>query len=170
MKNAPEVDDLVIDEAAATTEPQLCIPFHLKPKRLLCVGDPLQLPATVLSRRATDLGLARSYMAGHFVVQPLEHVRDYHPVMRPATAREESTTVLGDPVGLTRLFLLLLGFGSFGVSRAEGAGRILDWYGDRVCDGRSAIVVGRRLLLEWGMVANMLFAAFELLDTMYSRS
>lgn len=60
MKNAPDIDDLVIDEAAAATEPELCIPFHLKPKRLLCVGDPLQLPATVLSRRATELGLARS--------------------------------------------------------------------------------------------------------------
>ena len=48
-------------------------------------------------------------MAGHFVVQPLHDVKAYHPVIRPATARDESTTVLGDPVGLTRLFLLLIG-------------------------------------------------------------
>eukprot|EP00977_Amphora_coffeiformis_P004642 scaffold1000_cov166-Amphora_coffeaeformis.AAC.32 len=60
LKNAPKIDDLVVDEAAAATEPELCIPFHLQPKRLLCVGDPLQLPATVLSRRAIDLGLSQS--------------------------------------------------------------------------------------------------------------
>lgn len=60
FKNACKIDDLVVDEAAAATEPELCIPFHLQPKRLLCVGDPLQLPATVLSRRAIDLGLSRS--------------------------------------------------------------------------------------------------------------
>ena len=60
LKNAPKIDDLVVDEAAAATEPELCIPFHLQPKRLLCVGDPLQLPATVLSRRAIELGLSQS--------------------------------------------------------------------------------------------------------------
>ncbi|KAL7580853.1 hypothetical protein ACA910_001126 [Epithemia clementina (nom. ined.)] len=54
------VDDLIVDEAAAATEPELCIPFHMQPKRMLCVGDPLQLPATVLSRRAVDLGLSMS--------------------------------------------------------------------------------------------------------------
>ena len=56
-----------------------------------------------------DLGLARSYMAGHFVIEPLDNVKDYHPVLRPPNARDETTTVLGDPVGLTRLFLLLIG-------------------------------------------------------------
>ena len=60
MKTTPAVDDLVIDEAAAATEPELCIPFHLNPKRMLCVGDPRQLPATVLSRRALQLGLDQS--------------------------------------------------------------------------------------------------------------
>ena len=56
-----------------------------------------------------DLGLARSYMAGEFVVLPLDDVKSYHPVIRPPTARNEATTILGDPVGLTRLFLLLIG-------------------------------------------------------------
>lgn len=60
LRNSPKIDDLVVDEAAAATEPELCIPLHMSPKRLLCVGDPLQLPATVLSRRAIDLGLAQS--------------------------------------------------------------------------------------------------------------
>ena len=60
FKNTSRVDDLIVDEAAAATEPELCIPFHLMPNRLMVVGDPLQLPATVLSRRAVDLGLAKS--------------------------------------------------------------------------------------------------------------
>jgi AAA domain len=60
LKNTTRIHDLIVDEAAAATEPELCIPFHLNPTRLLCVGDPLQLPATVLSRRAIALGLAQS--------------------------------------------------------------------------------------------------------------
>jgi superfamily I DNA and/or RNA helicase len=60
MRKTSRIDDLIVDEAAAATEPELCIPLHLRPKRLLAVGDPLQLPATVLSRRAMDLGLAKS--------------------------------------------------------------------------------------------------------------
>ncbi|GKY97201.1 hypothetical protein MPSEU_000678500 [Mayamaea pseudoterrestris] len=60
FRNTNRVDDLIVDEAAAATEPELCIPFHLMPNRLMIVGDPLQLPATVLSRKAVDLGLAKS--------------------------------------------------------------------------------------------------------------
>lgn len=60
FKNTLPVDDLIVDEAAAASEPELCIPFHLRPNRLLAVGDPLQLPATVLSRKAEKLGLAKS--------------------------------------------------------------------------------------------------------------
>lgn len=56
-----------------------------------------------------DLGLARSYMSGYFVVEPLSDPKAYHPVMRPPNARDETSLVLGDPVGLTRLFLLLIG-------------------------------------------------------------
>jgi senataxin len=60
MKKTSHINDLIVDEAAAATEPELYIPFHLQPKRLLAVGDPLQLPATVLSRRAIALGYAKS--------------------------------------------------------------------------------------------------------------
>jgi senataxin len=60
LKKTTRINDLIVDEAAAATEPELYIPFHLQPERLLVVGDPLQLPATVLSRRAMDLGLAKS--------------------------------------------------------------------------------------------------------------
>lgn len=56
-----------------------------------------------------DLGMARSYMAGHFVVEPLEDIKGYDPVIRPPDACEEANAFLGDPIGLTRLFLLFIG-------------------------------------------------------------
>lgn len=55
-----EVDDLIVDEAAASCEPEMYIPFYFKPQRLLAVGDPKQLPATVLSRLAAERGLEKS--------------------------------------------------------------------------------------------------------------
>jgi superfamily I DNA and/or RNA helicase len=59
-KSVREVDDLIVDEAAAATEPEMYIPFQFLPKRLLAVGDPKQLPATVTSRLAERLGLSKS--------------------------------------------------------------------------------------------------------------
>jgi hypothetical protein len=46
FKNTAGMTDLIVDEAAAATEPELCIPIQLGPKRALFVGDPLQLPGT----------------------------------------------------------------------------------------------------------------------------
>lgn len=59
-KAVGEVDDLIVDEGAAATEPELYIPFQYLPRRLLCVGDPLQLPATIKSRFAESMGLSKS--------------------------------------------------------------------------------------------------------------
>ncbi|KAL7472755.1 hypothetical protein ACHAXS_013202 [Conticribra weissflogii] len=56
-----------------------------------------------------DLGLARSYMAGQFVVEPLEARQKYHWSLCPAGSRDETNDVIGDPIGLTRLFLLFVG-------------------------------------------------------------
>jgi hypothetical protein len=39
FKQMRGIDDLIIDEAAAATEPEICIPFHLRPQRMLAVGD-----------------------------------------------------------------------------------------------------------------------------------
>jgi superfamily I DNA and/or RNA helicase len=39
FKQTRGIDDLLIDEAAASTEPEICIPFHLRPQRMLAVGD-----------------------------------------------------------------------------------------------------------------------------------
>jgi len=60
MKRTKKIDDIFIDEAAAATEPEVLIPFHLRPDRMLAVGDPKQLPATLMSRYAIDCGLDRS--------------------------------------------------------------------------------------------------------------
>jgi len=57
LAKASSIEALIVDEAAAATEPDLYIPFHLIPSRLLVVGDPKQLPSTVLSDRAKKLGL-----------------------------------------------------------------------------------------------------------------
>jgi hypothetical protein len=35
MQQTPPVDDLFADEAAAATEPEMYIPFHLSPMRML---------------------------------------------------------------------------------------------------------------------------------------
>lgn len=56
-----------------------------------------------------DLGLARSYMSGYFVIEPLHNMNDYNPILRPLNTKNETTKVLGDPIGLTRLFLLFIG-------------------------------------------------------------
>ena len=60
MKRSKQIDYLLIDEAAAATEAECCIPFLLRPKKLLAVGDPKQLPATIISQYARDMGLDKS--------------------------------------------------------------------------------------------------------------
>ncbi|KAL3790020.1 hypothetical protein HJC23_011376 [Cyclotella cryptica] len=58
-----------------------------------------------------DLGLARSYLAGHFLVEPLASKEDYPLRLRShaASTKDETKGVIGDPVGLIRLFLLFFG-------------------------------------------------------------
>ena len=81
-KSLDQVDDLVVDEAAASTEPEMYIPMIFRPKRLLAVGDPKQLPATVMSPMAEGLGMSRSlherlmYDCGHSHIM----VRNIYPL------------------------------------------------------------------------------------------
>mmetsp|Transcript_3682 Transcript_3682/g.7125 ORF Transcript_3682/g.7125 Transcript_3682/m.7125 type:complete len:1073 (-) Transcript_3682:402-3620(-) len=58
-----------------------------------------------------DLGLARSYMAGDFVVKGLDKEEDYPWTLRSPNqcSKSETNDVVGDPIGLTRLFLLFVG-------------------------------------------------------------
>ncbi|KAK3258074.1 hypothetical protein CYMTET_32865 [Cymbomonas tetramitiformis] len=53
-------DVVVIDEAAQAIEPSTMVPLCHGCRQVFLVGDPLQLPATVLSRRAKDLGYDNS--------------------------------------------------------------------------------------------------------------
>jgi superfamily I DNA and/or RNA helicase len=57
-----QILELFVDEAAATTEAEIIIPLHLRPRRMLAVGDPKQLPASVTSQRAADFGLDKSLL------------------------------------------------------------------------------------------------------------
>ena len=60
LKMTNQVDALIVDEAAAATEPELYIAFQHGPSKLLVVGDPKQLQATVISKLAKRLGLPLS--------------------------------------------------------------------------------------------------------------
>lgn len=56
-----DVEALIIDEAAAACEPESYIPIAAKrPKFILLVGDPKQLPATIMSPIAKSRNLGRS--------------------------------------------------------------------------------------------------------------
>jgi cyclopropane-fatty-acyl-phospholipid synthase len=83
-----------------------------------CEGDAQPITARVYDdwffvKVATeyDLGLARSYMAGHFLVEPLAMKKDYPWTLLSSSPdlRDETNGVIGDPIGLTRLFLLFVG-------------------------------------------------------------
>ncbi|KAL9189015.1 hypothetical protein ACHAXT_011505 [Thalassiosira profunda] len=58
-----------------------------------------------------DLGLARSYMAGQFLVEGLNDEEDYPWTLRSPGrgSKVETNNIIGDPIGLTRLFLLFVG-------------------------------------------------------------
>ena len=66
-----------------------------------------------------DLGLARSYMSGQFVVEALEKEEDYPWTL--GFPEGEVNKVLGDPVGLTRLFLLFVGNRDIGTVGARSS-------------------------------------------------
>jgi hypothetical protein len=61
VKRTDPVEGLVIDESAAAVEPETFIPMAaLRPKFIMIVGDPKQLPATIMSQHAKNRGLAKS--------------------------------------------------------------------------------------------------------------
>ncbi len=69
MKTMDEVDVIIVDEAGQSVEAETLIPFHARPpkgstlRKCLLVGDPQQLPATVISTKAKQLGFDRSLMS-----------------------------------------------------------------------------------------------------------
>jgi hypothetical protein len=63
LKELTKIESLVIDEAGQAVEAETLIPFFTQPKKCLLIGDPKQLPATVLSPLATKLKFERSMMS-----------------------------------------------------------------------------------------------------------
>ncbi|KAL7538352.1 hypothetical protein ACHAXR_011291, partial [Thalassiosira sp. AJA248-18] len=83
-----------------------------------CEGDSNPVTARVFDdwffvKVATeyDLGLARSYMAGQFLVEKLDKDEEYPWTLRSPEqgSNSETNDIIGDPIGLTRLFLLFVG-------------------------------------------------------------
>ena len=62
MSSLEQPDALVVDEAAQALEPEIAIPFLRYPRKALLVGDPAQLPATLISEIARRHGHATSLM------------------------------------------------------------------------------------------------------------
>jgi superfamily I DNA and/or RNA helicase len=59
--DAPSLCDPLIDEAAQALEPSALIPLKYNPSRVVMVGDPCQLPATVFSATAKAAGYHQSF-------------------------------------------------------------------------------------------------------------
>ena len=57
---------VIIDEAAQCVEPETLIPLQYGGNKIILVGDPRQLDATVLSRAASEGGLKISLFARLF--------------------------------------------------------------------------------------------------------
>ncbi len=63
---------MIIDEAAQALVPEALIPLSFNPKLYLHVGDPKQLPATVISTAAQEGGYGSSLM--HWLMKELNQV------------------------------------------------------------------------------------------------
>jgi senataxin len=62
---------LMIDEAGQTTESEFFIATNFpNVERIVVVGDPQQLPATVIDQDCVDAGYGRSW---------LQNIQNYHP-------------------------------------------------------------------------------------------
>jgi len=51
---------VIVDEASQCSEPELLMPLTYKMTKMILIGDPMQLSATVISKRANSLKLGRS--------------------------------------------------------------------------------------------------------------
>ncbi len=60
VKCAGSTQVVIVDEAAQAVELACLIPLRLRCNRLVLIGDPMQLPATVISTNASRCGYDRS--------------------------------------------------------------------------------------------------------------
>jgi senataxin len=97
-------DVVVIDEAAQAVEPSILVPLAYGCRQLFLVGDPIQLPATVLSDVAKSHGydtslFKRLQAAGH-PVHVLKTQYRMHPEIRAFPSREFYAEALEDGPGV----------------------------------------------------------------------
>ncbi|CAE7931667.1 SEN1, partial [Symbiodinium sp. KB8] len=79
-------DVVVVDEAGQCTEASSLVPLQHGAQQLVLVGDPQQLPATVLSREAAEAGLDRSLFARLAEAGHVVHLLDTQYRMHPDIA------------------------------------------------------------------------------------
>merc|ERR1712046_418932 len=79
-------DVLIVDEASQAVEPSNLVPFCQGISQVYLVGDPSQLPATVLSgcaiNRGYNVGLFSRLMRAGYPVQRLKTQYRMHPLIR----------------------------------------------------------------------------------------
>eukprot|EP00850_Spirogloea_muscicola_P016885 SM000140S00634 [mRNA] locus=s140:272814:280016:- [translate_table: standard] len=98
-------DIVIVDEAAQAVEPATLVPLSHGCRQVILVGDPVQLPATVLSRRAMDYGYATSlfsrFQEGGYPVQMLTVQYRMHQDIREFPSAEFYGGSLVDGEGVT---------------------------------------------------------------------
>ncbi|XP_027346794.1 probable helicase MAGATAMA 3 isoform X1 [Abrus precatorius] len=99
-------DVVIIDEAAQAVEPATLVPLANQCKKVFLVGDPAQLPATVISDNAKNHGYGTSLFErlkeGGYPVKMLKTQYRMHPEIRSFPSREfyEDSLEDGDGVKL----------------------------------------------------------------------
>lgn len=58
---------VIVDEASQCVEPELLMPLCYRISKMILIGDPMQLPATVISRHAQDFEFGRSLFERFFI-------------------------------------------------------------------------------------------------------
>jgi len=53
---------LLVDEAGQASEAALLIAYAIRPRHLVLIGDPQQLPAFIMSNQAIQMGCQQSTM------------------------------------------------------------------------------------------------------------
>lgn len=93
-------DVVIIDEAAQAVEPATLIPLANGCKQVFLVGDPVQLPATVISPIAEKFGygmsLFKRFQKAGYPVQMLKTQYRMHPEIRSFPSREFYDEALED--------------------------------------------------------------------------
>ncbi|XP_057977955.1 probable helicase MAGATAMA 3 isoform X2 [Malania oleifera] len=93
-------DVVIIDEAAQAVEPATLVPLNNGCKQVFLVGDPVQLPATVISPLANKFGygmsLFKRFQKAGYSVQMLKTQYRMHPEIRSFPSKEFYAEALED--------------------------------------------------------------------------